>query len=60
MGDSKLTDTLNKLSNRIGAKSVSIYDFPTLYTSTPHDKLIKTQKSVIGISFEAASKTKDL
>lgn len=40
-------DTLNKLSNLKGAKSLSTYDFSSLYTNTPHDKLIKTLHSLI-------------
>ena len=45
-------DNLNKLSNRKRAKSVSTYDFSTLYTNIPHDKLIETLNSVIDFSFK--------
>ena len=51
-------DTLNKLSNRKAAKSVSTYDFSTLYTNIPHDKLIKTLSSVIDFAFKGRTQGK--
>ena len=44
--------TSNKLSNRKAANSAWTHDFPTLYTSIPHDELIKTLNSVIGSAFK--------
>ena len=51
-------DTLNKLSNRNAAKPVSTYDFSTLYTNIPHDKLIKTLSSVIDFAFKGRTQGK--
>ena len=35
-----VTDTLNNLSNQNASKSVTAYNFSTLYTNIPHDKPI--------------------
>ena len=55
-----MIDTLNKLSNQKAVKFVSTYDFATLYTNIPHDKLIKTLNSVIDFAFKGRAKTKCL
>ena len=51
-------DTLNKLNNRKAAKSVTTYDFSTLYTNIPHDKLIRTINSVIDFAFKGRTQEK--
>ena len=49
---------MNKLSNRKAAKSVSTYDFSTLYTNIPHDKLIKTLSTVIDFALKGRTQGK--
>ena len=56
--DKPVIDTLNKLSNRKAAKSVSTYDFSTVYTNIPHDELIKTLNSVIDFTFKGRTQSK--
>ena len=38
--NSDITDTLDRINRKANAKSVSSFDFSTLYTKIPHDKLI--------------------
>ena len=48
-------DTLNRINKKKNAKSISTFDFSTLYTKLPHDKLIKELSDVIDFVFEAGS-----
>ena len=45
-------DILNRINKRQGAKSISTYDFSTLYTKLPHNKLIKELSQVIDFVFD--------
>ena len=57
--NSKLvTNSLNKLSNREVAKPVSSYDFSTLYTNIPLDKLIKILNFIIDFDFNGRTQNK--
>ena len=45
-------DILKKINKRKNAKSISTYDFSTLYTKIPHDDLIDRLSKVISFVFE--------
>ena len=45
-------DILNKINRKRNAKSISTFDFSTLYTKLPHNKLIKELSAVIDFAFE--------
>lgn len=47
-----IIDTLNKINKKQNAKSISTFDFSTLYTKLPHEKLIKELSSIIDFVFE--------
>ena len=51
-----ILNIIKKINRRKGAKSISTYDFSTLYTKLPHDKLIKELSKIIEFVFEAGSK----
>ena len=42
---------LDKINKRKKAKSISTFDFSTLYTKIPHDKLIETLEESLLESF---------
>ncbi len=48
-------DSLNRINKRKNAKSISTFDFSTLYTKIPHDKLIKELTEVIDFVFDAGN-----
>ena len=48
-------DSLNRINKKKNAKSISTFDFSTLYTKLPHDKLIKELSEVIDFVFNAGS-----
>ena len=45
-------DAMNGLIKRRKATSVSTFDFPTLYTKLPHDKLLMVLNSLIDFCFD--------
>ena len=47
---------LNNINKKKNAKSISTFDFSTLYTKLPHDKLIKSLKDIISFVFEGGDK----
>ena len=47
--------SLNVINKKCNAKSISTFDFSTLYTKLPHDKLIKELSEVIDFVFDAGS-----
>ena len=49
-------DSLNRINKKQNAKSISTFDFSTLYTKLPHDKLIKELSEVIDFVFNAGNK----
>ena len=48
-------ETLNRINKKLNAKSISTFDFSTLYTKLPHDKLLKELSEVIDFVFNAGS-----
>ena len=51
-------DALNKLSSRNNAKSVATYDFSTLYTKIPHDKLKFVLNEITDFCFKGCGNSK--
>ena len=51
-----ILDIIRTINRRKGAKSISTYDFSTLYTKLPHDKLIKELCKLIDFVFEGGDK----
>lgn len=47
--------SITRINKRQNAKSISTFDFSTLYTKLPHDKLIKELSEVIDFVFDAGS-----
>ena len=45
-------DIIKNINRKKGAKSIATYDFSTLYTKLPHDKLIKELHKLIDFVFE--------
>ena len=52
-----VTETINIINRKKKAKSFATYDFSTLYTTLPHDKLIKRLCNVIDFVFEGGNRT---
>ena len=50
-----IINTLNKINKKKNAKSISTFDFSTLYTNLPHDKLIKELTDVIDFAFDGGN-----
>ena len=48
-------ESLNRINKKQNAKSISTFDFSTLYTKLPPDKLIKELSEVIDFVFDAGS-----
>ena len=48
-----ILESLNRINKKHNAKSISTFDFSTLYTKLPHDKLIKELCEVIDFVFDA-------
>ena len=42
-----IIDAINKVNLRSSAKTISTFDFSTLYTKIPHDKLLETLNEII-------------
>jgi len=51
-------EALNKLSNRNNAKSVATFDFSTLYTKIPHDKLKSVLNEITDFCFKGCINSK--
>ena len=47
-----VTDAVNKLNKRNKAKSISTFDFSTLYTKLPHNKLLMVLHHLIDFCFD--------
>ena len=56
--NSSVIDAINKLTKRNAAKSISTFDFSTLYTNIPHDKLIQTLNFVVDFAFKGRTQSK--
>ena len=50
--NSPVTETINRLNKRGRAKSIDTFDFSTLYTKIPHDKLLYVLNSLVDFCFE--------
>ena len=48
-------ESLNRINKKKNAKSISTFDFSTLYTKLPHNKLVKELSEVIDFVFDAGS-----
>ena len=46
-----ITDAINKLNERNKANSISTFDFSTLYTKLPHNKLLMVLHNLIDFCF---------
>jgi len=51
-----MLDIIRNINRRKGAKSISTYDFSTLYTKLPHNKLISELNKLIDFVFEGGDK----
>ena len=51
-------EKLESINTKKKAKSVSTYDFSTLYTNLPHDDLVKVLDSTVDFAFNGGKKTK--
>ena len=49
-------ENINIIKRKKKAKSIATYDFSTLYTIIPHDKLIKRLRNVIDFVFEGGNR----
>ena len=52
-------EKISNLNNRKKAKSLSTYDFSTLYTKLPHDDLVKNLNRIVDFVFEGGNDKKD-
>ena len=50
-------ENINIINRKKKVKSIATYDFSTLYTTLPHDKLIKRLCNVIDFVFEGGNRT---
>ena len=55
---SSILSKINKCNVKKNAKSIATFDFATLYTKIPHDRLIETLYAVIDFVFKSSSKSK--
>ena len=51
-----ILDALNKINAKSRAKHISTYDFSTLYTKIPHDKLLEQLNEVIDQTFKGGTR----
>ena len=48
--------SIRRINRKKGAKSIATYDFSTLYTKLPHDKLVKELLKLIDFCFDGGNK----
>lgn len=53
----QIIDSLNEINKKKRTKSIATYDFPTLYTKLPHDKLVDKLSSIIDLAFKGGNKS---
>ena len=53
-----VVDAINKTNKRTSAKSISTFDFSTLYTKIPHDKLLNVLTEIIDFAFKGKVREK--
>ena len=51
-----IIDKLNSINKRKAGKCISTFDFSTLYTKIPHDKLLETLFKLIDFVFNGGQK----
>ena len=51
-----LLEKIDKINLKANAKSISTFDFSTLYTKLPHEDLINALKSIIDFAFKGGNK----
>ena len=56
MNADPVISTLKNINRKKKAKSISTYDFSTLYTKLPHDKLITQLSKVIDLVYKGGDK----
>ena len=49
-------ECINKINNRKNAKQISTFDFSTLYTKIPHDKLLDILHKVVDVVFKEGTR----
>ena len=54
--NTKVIESIKKLNSRKKAKSITTFDFSTLYTSIPHDKLKNAMREIINFGFKGGDK----
>ena len=50
-GHDEVVNILNRLNSKKHAKTINTYDFSTLYTKIPHDKLVRVLSSIVDSVF---------
>ena len=55
--NSSLINTVNKLNTRKSAKRMSTFDFSTLYTKIPHDKLLHVLSEITDFAFKGGTRS---
>ena len=50
-----VVESINKINKKRRAKSISTFDFSTLYTKIPHDKLIEVMNKMVDFCFQGDS-----
>ena len=53
---SLLLECVNKIKKRKNAKQIITFDFPTLYTKIPHDKLLDILYKVVDFMFKGGTR----
>ena len=51
----KVITSINKLNKRRSIKSISTFDFSTLYTKIPHDKLLEVMYDLVDFCFQGGT-----
>ena len=51
-----MLDIIKRINRKTSAKSITTYDFSTLYTKIPHTKLIKELHNLINFTFEGGDR----
>ena len=51
-----MISSIKKINRKKGAKSIATFDFSTLYTKLPHEKLVKELLKLIDFCFDGGNK----
>ena len=54
--NNKVLESIDKINKRGNAKSISTYDFSSLYTNIPHDKLLTVLNEIVDFAFNGGSR----